>query len=96
MTEKNIALFISTHETLRAEKFFHEGGINFKTVIKPRNITSECGMGLEFYTRDKERVLKICRENNLVLTGIFCKKEDGCWKRIDEEQKPDFRQDIQD
>ncbi len=84
MIEKNIVLFISTHETLRAENFFQEEGINFKPVIKPRSITSECGMGLEFYSRDKEKVLKICMENNLVLTGIYFKKEDGSWKMIDE------------
>jgi hypothetical protein len=83
MTEKNIALFISTHETLRAEKFLQDGGIDFKTVIKPRNITSECGMGLEFYNRDKEIVLKICKENKLMLAGIFFKREDGSWEKIE-------------
>ncbi|MBI5749591.1 MAG: DUF3343 domain-containing protein [Nitrospinae bacterium] len=84
MIEKNIVLFISTHETLRAEKILKSKNIDFKTVIKPRSITSECGMGLEFYSRDKERVLKICRENNLKLAGIFFTREDGGWERIGE------------
>jgi hypothetical protein len=79
---KNIALFISTHETLMAEKLFQAGGIVFKTVIKPRNITSECGMGLEFDGNDQEIVLKICRENNLRLIGIFFLKENGVWEKI--------------
>ncbi len=79
---RNIALFISTHETLRAEKFLEAGGIVFKTVIKPRNITSECGMGLEFDSNDKDRALKICQQNNLRLTGIFLLKSDGSWEKI--------------
>jgi hypothetical protein len=81
MIEKNIALFISTHETLRAEKILKSEDIDFKTVIKPRSITSECGFGLEFESRDKEKVLKICKENNLKLSGIFFKIEDGGWER---------------
>ncbi|MBI3813967.1 MAG: DUF3343 domain-containing protein [Nitrospinae bacterium] len=80
---KNIVLFISTHETLRAEKFLQAGGIAFKTVIKPRNITSECGMGLEFESSDKETVLKICLENNLRLAGIFLSKEKGIWEKVE-------------
>ena len=83
MIEKNIILFISTHETLRAEKILKSKDIDFKTVIKPRSITSECGFGLEFESRDKENVLKICRENNLRLSGIFFKRKDGGWERID-------------
>lgn len=84
MTEKNIILFISTHETLMAEKILKSEDIDFKTVIKPRSITSECGMGLEFNCYDKEKVLKICRDNNLKLAGIFFKREDGGWERIGE------------
>ncbi|OGW00527.1 MAG: hypothetical protein A2889_08630 [Nitrospinae bacterium RIFCSPLOWO2_01_FULL_39_10] len=83
MIEKNIVLFISTHETLRAEKILKSEDIYFKTVIKPRSITSECGMGLEFNRNDKERILKICKENNLKLAGIFFKRKDGGWERID-------------
>jgi len=83
MIEKNIILFISTHETLRAEKILKSKDIDFKTVIKPRSITSECGFGLEFESRDKENVLKICRENNLRLSGIFFKRKDGGWEKID-------------
>ena len=82
MIEKNIVLFISTHETLRAEKILKSEDIYFKTVIKPRTITSECGFGLKFESRDKKNVLKICEENNLRLSGIFFTRDDGGWERI--------------
>lgn len=66
-----IAVFITTHETLQAEKMFTENRIPIKPVIKPRFISSECGMALEFYSSFKKEILKICHDNNLELVGIF-------------------------
>jgi len=84
MIEKNIVLFISTHETLRAEKILKSENIDFKTVIKPRSITSECGMGLEFEGHKTDTVLGICKRHGLKLAGIFTSREDGGWERIAE------------
>jgi len=77
MIEENIALFINTHETLRAEKILKSENIDFKTVIKPRTITSECGFGLKFNSHYREKILIICKNNNLRLIGIFI------WKKIE-------------
>ncbi|MEK6590096.1 MAG: DUF3343 domain-containing protein [Nitrospinota bacterium] len=81
MSERNIALFINTHESMRAEMFLRLYGIDFKTVIKPRSITSECGMGLEFNGSDEKKVTEICKDNHLKLEGIFLSKENGTWER---------------
>lgn len=83
MIERNIALFISTHETISAEKFLIKGDINFRTIIKPRSITSECSMALEFDSHDREKVRRICKDNNLKLSGIFSFDENGIWKKLD-------------
>jgi len=83
MIEENIALFISTHETLRAEKILKSENIDFKTVIKPRTITSECGFGLKFNSHYREKILIICKNNNLRLIGIFISIGKDIWKKIE-------------
>jgi len=85
MPEKYIVLFISTHETLRAEKILKSEDIDFKTVIKPRIITSECGFGLKFDSHHREKILITCKNNKLKMSGIFIAKEDGTWEKIEPE-----------
>lgn len=85
MTEKNIILFISTHETLRAEKILKSEDIDFKTVIKPRSITSECGFGLEFDSHHREKILITCKNNNLKISGIFIARGRDSWEKIESE-----------
>lgn len=85
MTEKYIVLFISTHETLRAEKILKSEDIDFKTVIKPRSITSECGFGLEFDSLYKEKIIIICKNNNLKIKGIFIARGKDIWEKIKSE-----------
>lgn len=83
MAEKNIVLFISTHETLRAEKFLKSEDIDFKTIIKPRSITSECGFGLEFDSQLREKILTICKNNKLRMSGIFILRGKDIWEKIE-------------
>ncbi len=85
MIEKNIVLFISTHETLRAEKILKSENIDFKTVIKPRSITSECGFGLEFDSHHREKILLTCKNNNLKISGVFIARGRDRWEKVESE-----------
>ncbi|MFQ5559651.1 MAG: DUF3343 domain-containing protein [Nitrospinota bacterium] len=75
-----IAVFISTHETLRAEKFFKKCDMPFKPVIKPRGISSRCQMGLRFSPENLEILLEIVSQNGLALTGVYEKRGDA-WEK---------------
>lgn len=75
-----IAVFNTTHETLKAEKLFKEAGIRIRTRIKPRSITSECGMALEFSASALGRIRKICLQNQLHLVGLYRELEKDLWQ----------------
>lgn len=78
-----IGVFNNTHETLRAEKLFKEGGIKIRTRVKPRSITSECGMALEFPESALNRIKEICRQRHLKLIGVYREPGRGDWQIID-------------
>lgn len=82
MGEKIILLFPTTHETLLAEKIFKANTIRVKPRIKPRAISSQCGIGLE---ADEERlacILSICEENKFSLPGVFKESEGKGWEKV--------------
>lgn len=66
-----IAVFTTTHQTLKAEKLLKERQIPVRPVPRPSRILSECGLALEFNTEDEERLMDICREQCLDLIGTF-------------------------
>jgi hypothetical protein len=41
-----LAVFPSTHLTLRGEKLFAEAGVPGRAVMKPRRIASDCGLAI--------------------------------------------------
>lgn len=75
-----IAVFESTHETMKAEKALKEARIRFRTTIKPRAIGSDCQMALTFDEKDLAGVAKVIDEKSLKLTGFFVKAGDGSWR----------------
>ena len=70
MDGKVILLFRTTHETLLAEKALTESGVSVKPRIKPRAITSECGMGLEIDGGQIAQAISLCKDK-ISLPGIF-------------------------
>lgn len=74
-----IAVFDTTHETLKAEQHFRERGIRFKPVVKPRGIESQCGMAERVEKADADGVIALSRECGLNLLGIYTLSPDGAW-----------------
>ncbi len=68
---KRVAVFTTTHQTLKAEKLFKEMQIRVRPVPRPRRILSECGLALQFYAEDEERLLDLCQEHHMDLIGTF-------------------------
>ncbi len=78
-----IAVFLSTHETLRAERHFKEHRIKVKATVKPRAITSNCQMAITFAPEDRGRIDAVVAEEGLDLTGIYRKEfHTGEWVAV--------------
>ena len=74
-----IAVFVSTHETLRAEKEFKEAGVKIRTTIKPRLISSDCQLALTFAEDDLARISQIVHDEILDLKGFYKQALNGEW-----------------
>ena len=74
-----IAVFVSTHETLRAERAFKEKRIKVRATVKPRSISSNCQLAIEFAEGSKEAIATIIKEERLDFIGFFRRSEEGEW-----------------
>lgn len=79
MTSKLIAVFVSTHETLRAERALKEAGVRVRATVKPRTIGSNCQMALAFPEERRSDVLRIARGGGFALVGVYRQVEGGGW-----------------
>lgn len=78
--EKSLAVFETTHETMRAEKAFKEARIKVRATIKPRKISSNCQMALEFQSKMLADIKMVVKKNSLKLTGYFKQAENSEWE----------------
>jgi hypothetical protein len=82
MSKRLIVVFISTHETMKAERVFKEGGIRVRTTTRPRNIESNCQLALTFKEDEFAMIREICEKQSLVGAAFFCEGEKGVWERL--------------
>ncbi|MBI4665938.1 MAG: DUF3343 domain-containing protein [Nitrospinae bacterium] len=75
------AVFTTTHETMRAEKFLKQAGIKFRTAIKPRSLGGSCQMALSFAPDSLNRIISLATANGLGLVGFFIEKNGG-WEKL--------------
>ncbi len=50
-----MAVFPTTHLTLKAEKALKDAGVGHRTVMKPRKISSDCGLAIRLDPSDVDR-----------------------------------------
>ncbi len=74
-----IAVFVSTHETLRAERAIKNRKIRIRSILKPRHISSNCQLALEFADNELSKVAEAVADENLELVGYYQKGENGDW-----------------
>lgn len=76
---KLLVVFISTHETLRAERKFKEAKLKVRATIKPRKISSSCQMAITFLPDDIKEIRRTVKSDELKLIGYFKKDKAGDW-----------------
>jgi len=78
--EKLMAVFVSTHETLRAERAFKEERIKVRATIKPRAISSNCQMAITFAPAERRRVAAVVERERLDLVGYYRTGANDRWE----------------
>ncbi|MBI5815460.1 MAG: DUF3343 domain-containing protein [Nitrospinae bacterium] len=79
MKERVIAVFVTTHETMLAEKTFKTGGVKFRTALKPRKLGGSCQMALTFAPEIFQRARDVVKESGLKLEGFYRQDGEGEW-----------------
>jgi hypothetical protein len=78
-----VIVFPTTHLTLSAEKSLEKAGIEHRTIMKPRRISSDCGLAI----RINSGSLDGCREAitaDGLLPARFFKEVNGEWECVQE------------
>jgi len=66
-----LAVFPTTHTTLKAEKALKEAGVDHRTIMKPRRISSDCGLAIRLDKTDMERATSVITDSSCLPARIF-------------------------
>lgn len=78
-----VIVFPTTHLTLSAEKSLEKAGIGHRTIMKPRRISSDCGLAIRIEAGLRESSRRALKSEG-VLPARFYAEEDGKWVCVDE------------
>jgi hypothetical protein len=81
-----LVVFPTTHLTLKAEKVLEEASIRFRTIMKPRKISSDCGLAIRVGEGDLERSRDAILSAGLTPAGFYRETDRGwdCLFRLKE------------
>ncbi len=65
-----VLLFPSIHFALRAEKLAKEERFSVKLIPVPRHLSSDCGVCLRIAWSERDRILDVLKEAEVVVEGI--------------------------
>lgn len=77
-----IVLMESVHQHMAMEECLDRHDVRYRTIVKPRALSSECGTALKIDILDLERVRNISKNADLKIFGVFSREEEG-WKPLD-------------
>ena len=69
--ESCVITFPAVYYALKTEKHLNKSGFKVKLIPVPRQISSNCGIALEFNSRDKEKISKIIRDSHFSIENIY-------------------------
>ncbi len=78
-----VIAFPTTHLTLSAEKSLEKAGIEHRTILKPRWISSECGLAIRIDHGSLESCKAALTGDGILQAGFF-REVDGKWECIEE------------
>ena len=76
-----MVVFPTTHLTLKAEKALDKEGLSYRTVLKPRKISSDCGLALRIDEADVQKCRDALHLDSLTPAGFYRESING-WERF--------------
>lgn len=76
-----LTVFPTTHLTLTAEKVFGGAGLNHRTIMKPRRISSDCGLAIRLDLSQLDQARELVQRSGC-LPATFYQSVSGEWKPI--------------
>ncbi len=76
-----VAVLQSIHYVIKGEQILKRAGLQIDVIPIPRDISSDCGMALEFSSRDKGYAEKLLAEASIVIVGIYA-SNGGLYSRM--------------
>ena len=75
--ERCAAVLETIHYVIKGERILKKVGLKIDVIPVPREISSDCGMALEFSCQDRERVERLLAGEGVTVVGIYalCKGE---------------------
>ena len=64
-------VFESIHYVIKGEKTLKRAGLQIDVIPVPREISSDCGMALEFSCNDRERVERLLGDDDVSVLGVY-------------------------
>ncbi|GIP40632.1 hypothetical protein J31TS4_39120 [Paenibacillus sp. J31TS4] len=83
MDQNGLIAFDSTQQALRAEMLLEYVDLEIDVCPTPKEITAGCALAIAFHEEDLETVRRIIRDEEVVIRGIYFKK-DGKYDTIEE------------
>jgi hypothetical protein len=65
------AVLEAIHYVIKGEKILKRAGLKIDVIPVPREISSDCGMALEFSCKDRERVEQLLAAEGVTVVGIY-------------------------
>ena len=80
-----LAVFNSAHRVMKAEGLLKELGVPILLIPAPRQLQTDCGLALRFCESDREAVMHILEQNQLLPAFVSMLKE-GAFVTVWDEQ----------
>ncbi len=67
----SLMTFASVAHAMRFEKIMKTENVEFKLIPVPRSISVSCGICAKFHISQKDKILKLVSDNNLIYQKLF-------------------------
>jgi len=81
-TEKRCAaVLVAIHYVIKGERVLKGAGLRIDVIPVPREISSDCGMALEFSCHDRDQVERLLADADITVVGIYALRK-GQYARL--------------
>jgi len=79
--ERCVVVLETIHYVIKGEKILKKAGIGIDVIPVPREISSDCGMAIEFSCLGRDRVEQLLSQKGITVLGLYLLKK-GQYARL--------------